>query len=124
MQSRPKSSPDQEIIKAFEAGGVIDYLQYLQSGKRIMWINFKAGVAKGFGITFGMTVVLGMVIWILTMLISLPVIGEYFADAQQYVTEYADSTNYEDEFKEMIQLLGEINENKSAVVNSETPVQN
>ena len=124
MQSRPKSSPDQEIIKAFEAGGVIDYLQYLQSGKRIMWINFKAGVAKGFGITFGMTVVLGMVIWILTMLINLPVLGEYFADAQQYVTEYADSTNYEDEFKEMIQLLGEINENKSAVVNSETPVQN
>lgn len=114
MQSRPKSSPDQEIIKAFEAGGVIDYLQYLQSGKRIMWINFKAGVAKGFGITFGMTVVLGMVIWILTMLISLPVIGEYFADAQQYVTEYADSTNYEDEFAEMNQLLREINQKTKA----------
>ena len=124
MQSMPKTSPDQEIIKAFEAGGVIDYLQYLQSGKRIMWINFKAGVAKGFGITFGMTVVLGLVIWILTMLINLPVIGEYFADAQQYVTEYADSTNYEDEFKEMIQLLGEINENNREVVSSETPVQN
>ena len=111
MNSMPKSSPEKELIKTFEAAGVIEYLEYLQSGKRLLWLNFKTGVAKGFGVTVGMTVVLGVAIWILTMLINLPVIGEYFADAQQYITEYADSTNYEDEFAEMTQQLQEINEN-------------
>ena len=110
MKSIPKSSPDKELIKVFEAGGVVEYLEYLQSGKRIMWLNFKAGIAKGFGITIGMTVVVGIFIWVLTMLVDLPLIGEYFSDAKQYVDEYKESTNYTDEFSEMNQLLREINE--------------
>ena len=40
MKSMPDSSPDKEIVKAFEAGGVVDYLEYLQSGKRVFWVNF------------------------------------------------------------------------------------
>ena len=109
MKLMPNSSPDKELIKVFEAAGVVEYLEYLQSGKRIMWVNFKAGIAKGFGITIGMTVVLGLFIWVLTMLVDLPIVGEYFSDAQQYVTEYAENTNYKDEFAEMNRLLGEIN---------------
>ena len=36
MKSEPNSSPEKEIIKTFEAGGVVDYLEYLQSGKKAM----------------------------------------------------------------------------------------
>jgi hypothetical protein len=111
MKSEPKTSPDKELIKVFEAAGVVEFMEYLQSGKRLMWLNFKAGVAKGFGVTVGMTVVLGVAIWILTMLVNLPVLGEYFEKAEQFITEYADSTNYEDEFAEMNEYLREINEN-------------
>ena len=111
MKSTPNSSPDKELIKVFEAAGVVDFLEYLQSGKRLMWMNFKAGIAKGLGITLGMTVVLGILIWVLTLLVDLPIVGEYFQDAKQYVTEYAENTNYSDDFKEMNQLLREINEN-------------
>lgn len=111
MNSKPKSSPDKEIVKVFEAAGVVDYLEYLKSGKRIMWVNFKAGVARGLGMTVGMTVVLGIVVWVLTMLVNLPLVGEYFSDAKQYVTEYAEKTDYQDEFSEMIDLLQDIDEN-------------
>ncbi len=114
MKSMPKTSPDKELVKVFEAAGVVDYLEYLQSGKRIMWVNFKAGIAKGFGITIGMTVVVGIFIWILTMLVDLPLIGEYFQETKEYVDEYKESTNYTDEFSEMNQLLREINENLKA----------
>ena len=123
MKSMPKTSPDKELIKIFEAGGVVDYLEYLQSGKRLLWLNFKAGVAKGFGVTIGMTVVVGLLIWTLTMLVDLPLIGEYFSDAQQYVSEYADNTNYKDEFAEMNQQLREINENIKKETNPEIPQQ-
>ena len=111
MKSIPNSSPDKEIVKVFEAAGVVEYMEYLQSGKRIMWLNFKAGIAKGLGLTLGMTVVLGVFVWILTLLVDLPIVGEYFGEAQQYLTEYADNTNYTVDFKEMNQLLREINEN-------------
>jgi len=111
MKSTPNSSPDKELIKVFEAAGVVDFLEYLQSGKRLMWMNFKAGIAKGLGITLGMTVVLGALIWVLTLLVDLPIVGEYFQDAKQYVTEYAENTNYSDDFNEMNQILQEINEN-------------
>jgi hypothetical protein len=111
MKSMPKSSPDKELIKVFEAAGVVEYMEYIKSGKRIMWLNFKAGVAKGLGLTVGMTVILGIFVWILTMLVNLPVVGEYFGDAEQFLTEYADNTNYTDDFAEMNQLLREINEN-------------
>ena len=111
MKPEPSSSPDKEIIKTFEAAGVVDYLEYLKSGKRVFWVNFKAGIAKGLGVTVGMTVVLGIVVWILTMLINLPIVGEYFAEAKDHITEYADSTNYQDEFNEQIRLLKEIQEN-------------
>ncbi len=111
MPSLPKTSPDKEIIKAFEAAGIIDYLQYLQSSKQIMWVNFKAGIAKGLGITIGMTVVVGIIIWILTKLVSLPVVGEYFEQAEVLINEYSENTNYTDEFAEMNELLREIREN-------------
>jgi len=116
MQSAPKTSPDKEIVKTFEAGGVVEYLEYLHSGKRLLWINFQAGVAKGFGIT----VVLGLLVWVLTMLMDLPVVGEYFSNAQEYITEYQESTNYQDEFAEQIRLLKEIQESNKQLISSDS----
>jgi len=113
MTTRPNTTPDKELVKIFEAAGVVDYLQYLQSSKRILWTNFKAGIAKGFGITIGMTLVLGIFIWILTKLVDLPVVGEYFEKAEGYVVEYAEKTNYTDEFEEMNALLREIRDNQN-----------
>jgi len=111
LKSIPKTTPDKELIKVFEAAGVVDYLEYLQSGKRIMWVNFRAGIARGFGMTIGMTVVVAVFIWVLTILVDLPVLGEYFQETKIYLDEYKESTNYTDEFMEMNQLLREINEN-------------
>ena len=107
----------------FEAADVVDFLEYLQSGKRIMWLNFKAGVAKGLGITFGMTVILGVLVWVLTMLVDIPLVGQYFAEAKSYVTEYADNTNYKEDFAEMNRQLQELNQNTKKVAGPETPQQ-
>lgn len=111
MSSIPKTSPEKELVKVLDAADVVDFIEYLQSGKRVMWLNFKAGIAKGLGVTLGMTVVVGIIVWVLTMLVDLPLVGEYFEDAQSYVTEYAENTNYQSDFDEMNRLLAEINEN-------------
>jgi len=108
---QPKNSPDAELVKVFKAAGVVDFMQYLQSGRSIMWINFKAGVAKGLGMTLGMTVVLGLLIWALTKLVALPVVGEYFEDAETFVQDYVEKTDYKAEFQDMNKMLKEINKN-------------
>ena len=82
MSLKPKTSPDKDLVRVFQAAGVVDYLEYLKSGKRIFWVNFKAGVARGLGMTIGMTVILGIFIWVLTMLVDLPLVGEYFEQAK------------------------------------------
>ena len=121
MKSMPESSPEKEVVKAFEAAGVVDFLEYLQSGRRVMWINFQAGIARGFGITIGMTVVVGILVWVLTMLVDLPLVGDYFRDAKQYVTEYAENTNYKADFAELNQRLMEIEENTAHPDESSLP---
>ena len=77
----------------------------------MLWLNFTAGVAKGLGLTIGMTVVLGFFVWLMTMLVDLPLVGEYFEEAGNYVTEYAEKTNYSDEFENMNMLLEGIKQN-------------
>jgi hypothetical protein len=111
LNKPPSDSPDREIIKSFEAGGVVEYLEYLQSGKRILLTNFKAGVAKGLGLTLGMTMVLGLAAWILTMLVDLPVVGEYARIAEEKMHEFQEANNYNDELTEMNELLREIRDN-------------
>jgi len=123
MKSLPKSSPEKELVKVFEAAGVVDFLDYLQSGKKIMWINFKAGVARGLGISVGMTVILGILVWVLSLLMDLPLVGAYFKQAQSYVVEYAENTNYKADFAELNRQLQEINENTRNEENPETPPQ-
>ena len=110
MPKKPDTSPEKELIKTFEAAGVVEYLQYLQSGKKMLWMNLQAGIAKGLGLTLGATVVLALLVWLLTKLVNLPVIGEYFEKAEMQVKEYVEKTNYETEFTEMNSLLSEINE--------------
>ena len=124
MKSMPKSSPEKELVKVLNAADVVDFLEYLKSGKRVFWVNFRAGVAKGLGVTVGMTLVLGIIVWVLTMLVDLPLVGEYFKDAQSYVTEYAENTNYKADFEVMNQQLQEINENTMKEGTQTPPPQN
>ena len=121
MSSIPKTSPEKELTKVLVAADVVDFIEYLQSGKRVMWLNFKAGIAKGLGVTLGMTVVVGIIVWVLTMLVDLPLVGEYFEKARTYVTEYAENTNYQSDFDEMNRLLAQINENIKAETDPESP---
>ena len=124
MKSMPKSSPEKELVKVLNAADVVEFLEYLKSGRRVFWVNFRAGVAKGLGVTVGMTVILGILIWVLTMLVDLPLVGEYFQNAQSYVTEYAENTNYKADFEVMNQQLQEINENTRKEETQAPPPQN
>jgi len=77
------------IAALFKQIGFRDFVNYLSSPWRIMWINFWAGVFRGFGILIGMTLVIGILIWVMTQLVDFPLIGVYF----QQIVNYLESVN-------------------------------
>ena len=66
-----------------------DYLKHLNNVKRMMWINFIGGVARGFGIAVGFTLLGALVLYILqkSFLNNLPVIGDIIADIVEIANE-------------------------------------
>lgn len=55
-----------------------EFVRHLRSPWRIMWTNFLAGIFRGLGVLVGMTMVVGLLVWLITQLIDFPLIGQYF----------------------------------------------
>jgi len=81
------------IAAVFEQIGFRDFVNYLQSPMRIIWVNFWAGVFRGVGILIGMTVVIAIIIWFLTKLVDFPLIGSYFQQILDMFEQFAPGTN-------------------------------
>lgn len=59
-----------------------EYVSYLEHPRRLIWSNFVAGVARGFGTVVGLTVVAALTVYILKFLLTLnlPLISSYIAE--------------------------------------------
>jgi len=60
---------------------------------RYIWFTFLNGIAQGIGIALGTTMVLGIAIYILTVilaqLVNFPVLGYYFAEIAKIIDAYS-----------------------------------
>ena len=59
---------------------------------RYIWFTFLNGIAQGIGFALGTTLVLGLVIYIVTIILSqlvnFPVLGSYFGDIIKMINAY------------------------------------
>lgn len=64
-------------------------MQLIQNPVRLIFLNFLAGLARGFGIAIGLTIIASLFIVLLTRLASLnlPIIGKYIAELVRIVNE-------------------------------------
>jgi len=64
-----------------------EYIKLTQKPVRMMWFNFISGVARGFGIAVGFTLLGALGIYILHQLqvLNLPLIGDFVAQVWEYV---------------------------------------
>ncbi len=117
IQKMPKSEREQVewLVDAIEAVGLEEFMEYIRSPWKMLWPNFVAWVARGFGALVGATIVIGLVGWGLTILIDLPLIGQqlepYVAKVQSEFKRYTEATNYKANFESMETLLREIEKN-------------
>lgn len=70
------------LIRQMEQLGLEEYLTYLKNRRRLFFVNFFSGVARGFGLAIGFTVLGAAVIALLQRIIldSMPNISSFLAD--------------------------------------------
>jgi len=68
-----------KLVYVFERMQLSDYISILQNPRRLIMMNFFAGVARGFGVIIGMTVLMALFLYILGRLVDAPLVGKYAA---------------------------------------------
>ena len=87
---------DKNEVRANQA--LKEFIRYSSSPWRIVWTNFVAGVFRGLGAIIGASVFIAFLIWVLTLFVDAPLVGEYAKDVKKSVIGYVNDTNYNDEF--------------------------
>ncbi|MDR7318220.1 DUF5665 domain-containing protein [Brevibacillus nitrificans] len=65
-----------------------DIVQNYTAPRKLLWINFLAGLARGLGLTIGTAIVLALLGSLLSQFLSIPIIGDYIKDLVDYVQFY------------------------------------
>ena len=65
----------------------VDYVYFLEHPRKMLWANFINGLARGFGIAIGFTLLGAVAIYILNIIAknNLPYIGEFISDIVKIV---------------------------------------
>jgi len=65
-----------------------DIVQNYTAPRKLLWINFLAGLARGLGLTIGTAIVLALLGSLLSQFLSIPIIGDYIRTLVEYVQSY------------------------------------
>lgn len=76
-----------EMSLKMEKMKFVDYVYFLEHPRKMLWANFINGVARGFGIAIGFTILGAVVIYFLNKIVqyNLPYIGEFISDIVKIV---------------------------------------
>lgn len=86
-QSQKLAKTIDKLTEAVEKLRDERYLQIIQNKKKFLWYNFLTGAAKGLGLVVGSTLLLALFLWIVSQLITVPVIGEWIVDLINYIEQ-------------------------------------
>ncbi|HXL04278.1 MAG TPA: DUF5665 domain-containing protein [Bacillota bacterium] len=79
-----------ELSLAMDKMNIAEYVEFLKNPRRIIFVNFLGGLARGFGIGIGATILAALFIMILSKIVQLniPVIGEFIAEIVKTVNTH------------------------------------
>lgn len=78
-----------EIGIALEKTKITEYVDFINNRKRLIYVNFIQGLARGFGMAIGFTLLGALILYMLQELIklNLPLIGDFIAEIVKIVKE-------------------------------------
>ena len=78
-----------EIGIALEKTKITEYVDFINNRKRLIYVNFIQGLARGFGMAVGFTLLGALILYMLQELIKLniPLIGNFITEIVRIVKE-------------------------------------
>lgn len=74
-----------QISHMLEKAEFQDIINNYSNPKRRFLTNFMAGLSRGLGLTVGTFVVLGLLGWMLSLFVNVPMIGDYIKNLLDYI---------------------------------------
>lgn len=77
----------EQLALAMEKMKIAEYVEYINDTRKMLAVNFMAGVARGLGMAVGFTILGALVIYMLQklVLLNLPLIGDFIANIVRLV---------------------------------------
>lgn len=77
----------EDMARNMERLRLAEYIEMLENPGRLLYMNFLMGLARGFGMAIGFTILAALVLWLLQRLVvlNLPLIGNFIADVVKWV---------------------------------------
>lgn len=77
----------EQTVEAVEKAGIAEWVELFRNPRRLLYLNFLAGVARGLGVAVGFSLMGAILVLLLGRLarLNLPIIGEFVADVARIV---------------------------------------
>jgi len=79
----------EELANNLERAKLHEYVDFVNNKRKLLYVNFLGGLARGFGMAVGFTILGALAIYLLNKIISwnIPVIGDFIAEIVRIVQE-------------------------------------
>ncbi|WP_438349110.1 DUF5665 domain-containing protein [Paenibacillus sp. FA6] len=77
-----------QIAQMLDKAEFKDIVENYSNPKKRIITNFTAGLSRGLGLSLGTFVFLGMLGYIVSIFVDMPLIGKYLGDLQKYIDAY------------------------------------
>jgi hypothetical protein len=66
-----------------------EYIDLLEHPRRLLYVNFLVGIARGFGTAIGFTILAAIVVYLMQkiVILNMPIIGSFIADLVRIVQQ-------------------------------------
>lgn len=76
------------IAQIIDKSRLVEYVDLVNSPLRLIYINLIAGLARGFGMAIGFSILAALAIYMLQSWVNLPLIGQYIAKLLNIIENY------------------------------------
>lgn len=77
-----------KLSKKMDNMRVAEYVEMLSNPRKLIWMNFIMGLARGLGMGIGFTVLAAIVLYLMKSWVNLPFVGKLIAELIDIIENY------------------------------------
>lgn len=78
----------EKLLRKMDGIRIAEYIEMISNPKKVIFLNFVAGLTRGLGMGIGFTVLAGIVLYLMRSWVNLPVVGRLVAELLDIIDTY------------------------------------